>query len=756
MKKYLSLILAVIMLFSVLNIVSFADDEDVSEYPDFFYEITKLSNPDTFEGEPDGINTDDETGYEANRYNSYAWAMEELGGYIYVGTNRNLYGGAMTNVAMQVQAATGADYEETLDKFMKLTDFLTDGAVPDPREMTDDDWTPQIIKIDPETGATRVIFRPDMSDVDASSEVCSFRSVIKYNNKLYFGSLGTTRLQIVCVDEDDNAEVVYSVQAQGSSLRACAVWKDTIVFGGLDSALTPAPDSEYAGMKPMVIKMMNPENSSEWNIIADFRDFIPYADETVYDGSGGTVWDLIEYNSKLYCILASDDGFVMFRGEESTEATQRDANEYGYVWTCVIGKDGKYNPGMADTPEGLNHGEGDVLGVKDSTATPYIFNGKMYIGTFDNDTALLTNTFLAILQRLNDIENGPSLSQIYGGIYNAVMDQERMYVMDEDENIEPVESFNKLLEGTNDDYVWRMKECGGRLYVTTHDPSTIWAYVASFKNITIVAPTLPDEVDDVVEEARKFIALKGDVTGSDDVTYSDDVTGSDDVIVIDTGDIERAIAIAKIALSYAAVVRSYVNGEIDAEQLAFTIDMLHDELEAIIPDIQNEYLLKIANTLLLLINKADAEGIRMLVEINRRVTQADKGFSMYVSDDGVNFTEMFNNGLNDMYNYGGRTLAVCGDRLFIGTANPFYGAQVWTLTDDSEQPPVEPDYTLGDVNLDDKINTLDAVYVLKYSADMTELDEKQRLAADTNYDGTVNTADAVLILKYAAGMISSF
>ena len=62
--------------------------------------------------------------------------------------------------------------------------------------------------------------------------------------------------------------------------------------------------------------------------------------------------------------------------------------------------------------------------------------------------------------------------------------------------------------------------------------------------------------------------------------------------------------------------------------------------------------------------------------------------------------------------------------------------------------------TVGDVNGDGKINTADAVFVLKYAAGMIQLDEKQLTAGDCNRDGNINTADAVLILKYAAGMIS--
>ena len=67
-----------------------------------------------------------------------------------------------------------------------------------------------------------------------------------------------------------------------------------------------------------------------------------------------------------------------------------------------------------------------------------------------------------------------------------------------------------------------------------------------------------------------------------------------------------------------------------------------------------------------------------------------------------------------------------------------------------------PSVTVGDCNGDGKINTSDAVIILKFAAGMVGLDANQQTAADTNHDGKVNTSDAVLILKYAAGMITAF
>jgi len=64
------------------------------------------------------------------------------------------------------------------------------------------------------------------------------------------------------------------------------------------------------------------------------------------------------------------------------------------------------------------------------------------------------------------------------------------------------------------------------------------------------------------------------------------------------------------------------------------------------------------------------------------------GFDLYVTPDGVNilpitrnggFGELFG-GTGDRYNYGARTLVSASDgNLYLGTANPFKGCQVWKL-----------------------------------------------------------------------------
>ena len=69
---------------------------------------------------------------------------------------------------------------------------------------------------------------------------------------------------------------------------------------------------------------------------------------------------------------------------------------------------------------------------------------------------------------------------------------------------------------------------------------------------------------------------------------------------------------------------------------------------------------------------------------------AERGFDMYVTEDGVNFTTLTTNGFNDPYNHGLRTFAVTNQGLCLGTANPFYGCQVWIQRKENSENPIDP------------------------------------------------------------------
>ena len=67
----------------------------------------------------------------------------------------------------------------------------------------------------------------------------------------------------------------------------------------------------------------------------------------------------------------------------------------------------------------------------------------------------------------------------------------------------------------------------------------------------------------------------------------------------------------------------------------------------------------------------------------------------------------------------------------------------------------QPDFLLGDVNGDGKIDIADATMIQKYAAETEDLTEKQLLAADANADGKVNVTDATQIQCLIAELIDN-
>mgnify|MGYP000419351895 CR=1 FL=1 len=86
----------------------------------------------------------------------------------------------------------------------------------------------------------------------------------------------------------------------------------------------------------------------------------------------------------------------------------------------------------------------------------------------------------------------------------------------------------------------------------------------------------------------------------------------------------------------------------------------------------------------------------------------------------------------------------------VGAGKTFAESKVATFQCDQR-------YTLGDVNEDGVINTLDALAILQNAAELKTLTDAQKLAADVAKPfGMINTLDALRVLQYAAGIIPSF
>lgn len=635
-KKFLAILLSVVLMAAIIIPTSYASDELPNTYYSDSYKITKITNPTTVSGEADGLLYGD----EANRINSYAWSTAYRDGYLYIGVNRNFL-----NVALST-FGTGISTEI----LNEVEAILTHGELP---PFSKDERQAMILKLNPETAETEIIYQPPYLEKYDVYVDAAYRNVVEYKGDLYYGTMGAVSTRILKVDKDDNVTVAFSGGA-GASFRSSAVYNDELFFAGFDTRITDnvKPDgSQYTKMA--IIRM----EGDEWNRVADHKDFIAYAEDTIYQGEGGNMWDIISYNGYLYAIIATSNGFVMFKGYEDAENEK--ANEYGWVWTEVIGKNSKYNPGMAPTSEGYAYG-----GAVASSATPVVYNGKLYVGTFDYATKSLAAIIKQLVPYLKGNVESIKLSQLLAPLYYSITHPQKLYEVDAEDNITEVTEFNKLMEGTSNEYIWRFQEHNGELFISTFDAEPMYKYVTQITD-GFLASLDTQEVTDIFSSLLKVIGL---IKGSD---------GAEKAV----NDIEDAID----------------NG--DAKAVVSALDNAENEINALAEGEEKE---EAASILDKVMGIFDLKGLKMYLEISSYMVSNTAGFDLYSTTDMKNFDCVTLNGFDDEFNYGARTFASTDEGLYIGTANPFYGAQVWKLEDLKEGEVIGKDVTYS-LNITDKL-----------------------------------------------------
>lgn len=100
-----------------------------------------------------------------------------------------------------------------------------------------------------------------------------------------------------------------------------------------------------------------------------------------------------------------------------------------------------------------------------------------------------------------------------------------------------------------------------------------------------------------------------------------------------------------------------------------------EELTGLLPDSVKQLLDKLVGAL-------TKDNMVAFGKILKYLSTAERGFDMYVTSDGINFQAVTTNGFGDPYNHGLRAFATGDDWMVIGTANPFYGTQLWELREE--------------------------------------------------------------------------
>ena len=603
------------------------DEENTFTYSKNGYSFEKLSHPEKDVKVADGIVdylgdgavdvvTDPEAeGYNAgDRGQNYAWAAVGYGDWIYVGT---CYA-AIGNTLSLMKSSLGDEFDDkvlkaTFDALYNGTFFLEEADGGKPKGV--------LTKINTKTGETKVLMSGTLN-----GQTPLFRNAIEYKGKLYFcGSVGGGGIgflpSVWQVDpETDECKVVYaglnSVQDYAAAykegistgIRGMCVYQDQLVISNVTM--------DAATGKSSAALLISSDPEKGFTQIADSESLFNYPAYRYADSIyGGSIWDMVEYNNSLYVSICTGtldnmpnkntmQSFALVRGDRNADGT--------FTWTPVAGdqkKDGaRYTFGI--DPERTRSGAANLM----------VFNDYLYIGEYNDEEIALERVLFSKTGKNADGQFGGGLDCRF---LNANLDQSvNLYRMDKNENMElvvgnstkmfPNGSLSGLKSGfgrNENQYIWRMEVYDGKLYVGTHDASSLLECLGQFVNGNLLKRT-PSEWKDQWNYLKALMKALA--------TVDPNGTGNPDTLA------------QTIKFSY-----NFVFKNITVRNMASAIKLLN-------------YL-----------------------------RTAKRGFDLYVTEDGVNFETITIDGFGDPYNHGLRVFATTDQGLCLGTANPFFGTQIW-------------------------------------------------------------------------------
>lgn len=712
-KKLISLLLAVLMLVSCFATALTVSAEKATEESPF--DFIKISNPDRGEREVDGLIDD--------RGTSYAWRLAKRGDDIYIATYRNLLSGVI-DLFEQALAAEGI----SSDIVWALSDLITNGELPKAQD-TDGAY---IIKYNTVTGEfTKVFTFPYLMQC---------RMVVNYDGDIYAGSFSSVlpRQYLYKIDENDNVTQVFST-SNSFSIRANCVYDpgngNHLYFAGADER-EELDEGDETRVKVAVWEK-DAEDDTVWNRVADYKDFYDYTDdEAMKNNTGCPVWELANHDGYIYAGMPYSRGFIIFRGRPAKAGET--ANEYGWHWEEVVGKNNGINyPGMADDPDG--HDDGNFSTI----VSVYEFNGDLYCFDFDQ----------TIMAELAFIQGGlykvagqdVSLSDMVRPVYETLHHNQGLWKLnDETGEFELCEGFDKLMEGTTNEYVWRAQEHNGYMYVSTMDSAVIYNYITKLTNGSMITMK-PEERKEMVTYINNLINLLKPIV-EDAIAakmiealekYKDMIEEvpeepTEDEIAAYMAEFEALMAEldalidqliaemqAEMDKELEDAFAEYEDGELDVhndkelagvgvmldvsggeDELPVTKDDIigalsdfftgkKESIEAKIAAVKETIASKLAELKQKLedaYNSIDWEGMRMYLWVSERVRNDTWGFDIVRTKDGVEFEVVTDNGLGDKYNYGCPAFLSTEEGLYVGTSNPFYGGQLWLIQDKNDIP----------------------------------------------------------------------
>lgn len=637
-----------------------------------------------------------------DRGQNYSWSAVAYGDWMYVGTCYSAMGNTLTLMQNILGDKFDKDVMEAGLKAMFNGTFYyghEDGA----------DSGGILVKVNTKTGETKLLMSNSLNHMAPL-----FRNAIVYNGKLYFcGSVhvnGRSGLPSVYeIDPtDDSYKAVYvglsSMQDYGAAykkgistgIRGMCVYNGKLVISNVFADATTGKSGAT------ILASSNP--SEGFTVIASQGDLFDYPAYTYRDSIyGGSVWDMVEYNGHLYVSIctgteenAPDDNtmqsFAIVRGDEKADGT--------FTWTPLIGdqkKDGaRYTFGI--DPERTRSGAANLIVYKD----------HLYIGEYNDEQIAMERI---LFNKTGEGSDG-SLGGVDCSFVNANLEQSvNLYRMDKDENIEllvgdattmfPNGGISGIGSGfghNENQYIWRMEVYDGKLYIGTFDTSSLLEPIGQFSNGDIIGMT-PEQWATQLQYIKELLELLYEKNGINPVAtyemqatpetatpetamYMDDMAVEvEDSFASEAADLTDMMEIAPDVLGNDTEM-AVLSSENSVEDRITSLQDFSDYYETMLDQYEQlaaEYDLgdDLKDAFEKLLNQETWDKIKSVLVCLHYMRTASRGFDMYVTSDGVNFETLTTSGFGDPYNHGLRVFAVTNQGLCMGTANPFYGTQLW-------------------------------------------------------------------------------
>lgn len=729
-KKIISALLSaalVVTSFSSITAMAASDTIGGTTYQQKSFTANKITHPENGLKAPDGIVdyignstvTDEITGV-GDRAQNYAWSAIGYGDWVYIGTCPN----AMTQTLNFMGTILGNKFDKeimtaTLNAMFNGAFFTAEEDGGDPKGI--------LVKVNTKTGEVKLL----MSKATTNTNV-QFRNVVELNGKFYFcGSVnGLPTVYQVDPETDEYKKVYQSIDQadfykayqMGISvgIRGISTFENKLIISlvGLEGAYICESD--------------NPEDPDSFKVIATMSDMFNYPAYRYQDSIyGGSIWDMAAYNGSLYVSICTgtpenkpDDNtmqsFALIKGD-------RDDNGK-WTWTSVIGDKEKNN---AKYTYGI-----DPERTRSGAANLCVYDGYLYIGEYNDEEIALERV---LFDQSCDFMNS-NLEQSVN-LYRMDENEEIQLVVGDADEMFPDGGLTGLGSGfdrNENQYIWRMQVYNNKLYVGTFDTSSLLEPIGQLTNGDLLKMT-DEEWQSQIEYIKvlaelilnKYKTPQLPVAAPATLSISRDDARNMAKSVNNAGKISRATAAnAENVIELAQEIENTANEKASEEFIA-----TYTELSKA----SKNMTISIGEIIGKIFTEENIAKMTSFVKCAAYMSTAERGFDIFTLDSNLNVKTVTTNGFGDPYNHGCRTFAVTDDNLIVGTANPFYGTQIWTLSDNKY-----------DLNEDSKVDVQDVTFAQCVVAGTEEKPADFDERADYNKDGKVDINDITAYQIYLA------